>query len=395
MPWPEPLGLLLARSDSRASQALRWGLCGLRASLQAVLDEIPDDPCCAELRALLAELDALVAPPSSFPGPSLPVDVPSGPAPAGTTPSAPLPTDSGARVRLLPLVQAVNADGRFRDILHRSALGEADDNAIWNDVQRLLLRARPDLAAEWQQRCLTLAGQAGARPDAAQTAVLPLGRDEVIYPGLTGAIQATGLRSASSAPLDSRVPAPAEADLRCLAEVTSTCLWFIENDPHLHHCLQSVFRFGVPSLTGDQRQRFLAELRRLWERVRAGDAGGPASGAGHRLKERLKVRLDLDEALHSLVYQPPADPESWWGRLQRRARDTLFQARDRAAGAGCSVHLQLLGGSFADINRLAPDSLQVDYGVPGEVAVCLRVWARIDGEELKGRVLYRSPREES
>jgi hypothetical protein len=73
----------------------------------------------------------------------------------------------------------------------------------------------------------------------------------------------------------------------------------------------------------------------------------------------------------------------------------LFQARDRAIRAGCNVHLQLLGGTFAEVNRLAPDSLQVDFGIPGEVVSCLRVWARIDGEELKGRVLYRSPGEES
>jgi hypothetical protein len=141
-------------------------------------------------------------------------------------------------------------------------------------------------------------------------------------------------------------------------------------------------------LISDQRQRYLAEMLRLWERVQAG------SSSEHGRKERLKERLDLDECFHSLVYQPPADPASWWGRLQAQARDTLFQARDRAVQAGCQVHLQLLGGSFADINRLAPDSLQVDYGVPGEVVVCLRVWARIDGEELKGRVLYRPPREE-
>ena len=140
-------------------------------------------------------------------------------------------------------------------------------------------------------------------------------------------------------------------------------------------------------MTGDQRQRYLAELLRLWERVRAESLGV------YGLKERLKERLDLDEALHSLVYQPPADPASWWGRLQAQARETLFQARDRAVRAGCQVHLQLLGGSFADINRLAPDSLQVDYGVPGEVVVCLRVWARIEGEELKGRALYRPPGE--
>jgi hypothetical protein len=80
--------------------------------------------------------------------------------------------------------------------------------------------------------------------------------------------------------------------------------------------------------------------------------------------------------------------------LLGQARDMLLLARDRASGAGCHVHVQVLGGSFADINRLAPDSLEVDYGVPGEVAACLRVWARIDGEELKGRVLYRPPRQE-
>ena len=289
-------------------------------------------------------------------------------------------------LRLLPLVQAVAADPRLSAMLHGAPIPQEDDDAIWNGVQRLLLRAAPDLADEGRQRLAALAGQAGARPDAGRTEALPLGRDELIYPGLTGALPATGLRSSASAPLDPRVAAPADGDLRALAGVTSACLWFIERDPHLHHCLQGVYRFGARPLTGDQRRRYVAELLRFWDRVRTGGQGP---------KEQLRARLDLDEALHSLVYQPPADPASWWGRLQAQARDALFQARDRAARAGCQIHLQLLGGSFADINRLAPDSLQVDYGVPGEVVVCLRVWARIDGEELKGRVLYRPPREES
>jgi hypothetical protein len=370
MPWPEPIGLLLARSDSRAALALRWGLRGLRASLQAALDDAPDDPGCADLRGLLAELDPLLEPAGSFTGPSLPVEE--------TVAAA----DSPIGPRLLPLARAVAADPRFREMLPRSPIREDSDETIWNDVQRLLLRAPPDLAEEWRRRSLALAAQAGGRPDEARTAALPLGRDEVIYPGLTGAVQAGGLRAAVSAPLDPRVTPPPDADLRSLAGVTSACLWFIEHDPHLYHCLQGVFRFGVRPLTGDQRERYLAELLRRWERVRAG-------AAGQAPKERLKGRLDLDEALHSLVHQPPADPGSWWGRLLAQARDTLFQARDRAAQAGCPAHLQLLGGSFADINRLAPDSLQVDYGVAGEVAVCLRVWARLDGEELKGRVLYR------
>ena len=388
MPWPGCLGLLLARSDSRAAQALRWGLRGLRTALQAALADVPDDPGGADLRGLLAELDALLEPAGSQAGPSLPVDgeavghvsnVPEGDGTLETCPTA--------APRLLPLAGAVAADPRLSEMLCGAPLRTDSDEGIWNDVQRLLLRAPPDLAEDWRQRCLALASQLGARADPARVESLPLGREGVIYPGLTGTALATGLRSASSAALDPRVPAPPDGDLRFLAGVTSAWLWFIDHDPRLHHCLQGVFRFGVPPLSGDQRTRYQAELLRLWERVRGAGSKGAAEG--------LKERLDLDEALHSLVYQPPADAASWWGQLQAQARATLFQARDRAVQAGCHVHLQVLGGTFADVNRLAPNSLEVDYGVPGEVVVCLRLWARIDGEELKGRVLYRPLREEA
>ncbi len=383
MPWPEPVGLLLARPDSRASQALRWGLRGLRASLQAALEEVPGDPGCAELVGLLAELDPLLEATGPLSGPSLPLTESGDPSPSGSLERHP-PAMNTAAPRLLPLARAIAADPRFREMLHGTVLREGSDEEIWNDVQRLLLRAPADLAEEWRPRCTTLVSQLGARVDSARTEALPLGYDGGIYPGLTGSVEATGLRSALSAPLDPRVLTPPNSDLHFLAGVTSACLWFIEHDPNLHHCLRSVFRFGIPRLTGDQRQRYLDELLRLWERVQAGSPAGPG----------LKELLDLDEALHSLVYLPPADPTSWWGRLQAQARDTLFQARDRAVRDGCQVHLQLLGGCFADINRLAPDSLQVDYGIPGEVTVCLRVWTRIEGEESKGRVLYRPPGEE-
>jgi hypothetical protein len=387
MPWPPQIGVLLARPDSRASQALRWGLRGLGASLQAALEDLPDDPGREELRGLLSALESLLGTSAAFSGPALPADGPDQQMPRGAAERTPAAEGTPEGPRLLPLARAVAADPSFRELPHRSPLREGTDDEIWNDVQRLLLRVPPEQAGEWRQRCLAYAAQAGGRPDDSRSAVLPLGRDETIYPGLTGAAEAAGLRSAASAPLDANVPEPSDPDLRFLAGVTSAYLWFIERDPRLHHCLQSVFRFGVPPLAGDQRQRYREELLRRWGRVCSGaQARGP--------KERMKDHLDLDEALHSLVYQPPADARSWWGRLQGQAREVLFRARDRAAAAGCNAHLQLLGGSFAEVNRLAPDSLQVDFGVPGEVAACLRVWARLDGEELKGRVLYRSPREE-
>jgi hypothetical protein len=373
MAWPEPLVLLLARADSQASQGLRWGLHGLQASLQAVLLELPQDPACEQLRALLAELESLLGPAEEKEQPNV--------APDWAPPDA-------AGPRLLPLARAVAKDRRFQAELKSAPIPEDSDDEIWNGIQRLLLRVAPHLAEEWRHRSQEFADQAGGRLDEWAALTLPLPWDEALYPGVTGEIRAAGLRAAPTAPLDPRLGAPDGDDLRILASITSTCLWFVDHDPNLNHSLKSVFRFGMVPLTGDQRERYVAELVRRWERVRT------APPLGQSLKENLKALLDLDEALHSLVYQPPAAPDSWWARMQDQARQALFAARDRAIQAGGAVHFQLLGGNFADVNRLAPDSLQVDFGAPGEVCACLRIWARIEGEELNGRVLYRSPEEE-
>jgi hypothetical protein len=270
MPWPAAFDRLLTGADTRAAQALRWGLCGLRASLRKALDEAPDDPGGADLRDLLRELDPLVDRPRVSPGPVLP------------------PDDVG---------------------------------------------------------------------DGAEPSVTP----------------------------------PADDDLLPLAGVAAACLRLAGRDPRLCHCLRSVFRFGVTPLAGEQRERFTAELVRLWERLRS--AVPPPSAAKQGWKDCVKACLDFDEAVHSLVYRPPAGPDPALDRLQGQSREVLGRLRDRAVQAGCPVHLQALGGNFADISQLAPDSLQVDFGVPGEVSVCLRVWARLDGEEMKGRVLYRSPQD--
>src|SRR5882724_7300763 len=91
--------------------------------------------------------------------------------------------------------------------------------------------------------------------------------DEAIYPGVTGEIRAPGLRSAPTAALDPRIEPPPDEQLRPLAGITSSCLWFSEHGVQLHHCLKAVFRFGITPLTGEQRERFVAELLRRWERV--------------------------------------------------------------------------------------------------------------------------------
>jgi hypothetical protein len=386
MAWPQPLIEILAQRDSPASQAVRWSLHGLRATLQAVIVELPQDPVSLPLRSLVAEMDPLLDEGSISRGAVFPTRASSGPKPV--EPPVPPPHSAG----LSALAQAVARDERFRAELERVSFPVDNADQVWGNVQRLLLRVPAHLAEEWRHRSQEFAEQAGGRLDEWAAVVLPLPWDEAIYPGVTGEIRAAGLRSASTAALDSRVP-PASGDIRMLAGIVSACLWFLEHDPHLYHCLKNVFRFGVAPLSGEQRERYVAELLKLWSRVRAAANSEQVGTSRHQSKAFLYALLDLDEAFHSLVYQPPAAADSWWGRLLGQGRDALFRARDQAVRAGCAAHLQVLGGNFADINQLAPDSLQVDFGTPGEICTCLRVWARIDGEELKGRVLFRSPRE--
>ena len=382
MPWPRHVGALLKLTGSRAGLALRWGLRGLRASLQAALDETPDDPGGDALRGLLAELDALLERTPSASASVLPADDRAELPPATDGQEA----EASSAFPLLDLASAVAREPQLQLAGKHPPIRQTSDEDIWNDIQRLLLRLPSALSEEWKRRSLQYAEQAGARADPSPAAVLPLLRDELIYPGLSGSVRAGGLRSAAQAALDPRVPPPSDAELRFLAGVVSACLWFVENDPALCHCLKSVFRFGVTPLGGEQRERYVAELLRLWGRVRDGTL---ANGSRQELKEGLKALLDLDEAVHSLVYVPCAAADSWWGRLREQARAVLLRGREWAARVGGTAHMQVLGGPFAEVSRLAPDSLQVDFGEPGEVSACLRVWARIDGEELKGRVLYR------
>ena len=105
----------------------------------------------------------------------------------------------------------------------------------------------------------------------------------------------------------------------------------------------------------------------------------------------LRARLDLDEAIHSLTYLPCVNRFSWWGKLQQEARRTLEAAAQQARQAGISVQIRPLWGTYADVYPFSKDDLQVDIGgVAGEVSACLRVYAKINDEELRGRVLFRS-----
>src|SRR5262249_36659753 len=156
----------------------------------AALDEAPDDPGSTQLHELLAELESLLARGYKSSAMVLPSDGQDETPPAESLCSGP---------RLLALPRPVTSDPRLGPVNKPIPAPTGNDDEIWGDVQRLLLRLPPGVADEWRRRSLQHAEQAGARADTSPVTVLPLPWDEVVYPGLTGAVQAAGLRSSPSA----------------------------------------------------------------------------------------------------------------------------------------------------------------------------------------------------
>ena len=169
-----------------------------------------------------------------------------------------------------------------------------------------------------------------------------------------------------------------------LAGIVSVCLKFIDIDTYLHHALKSVDRFGVRSLNSEpEKSKYVTALLDRFQRVLTTTDADPVIA--------LRARLDLDEAIHSLVYLPPCDRFSWWGKLQQEARRTLDSVVEKARDAGYQVQIRPLWGTYADIYTWSKDDLQLNIGgVPGEVSACLRVCAKINDEVIPGRVLFRS-----
>jgi hypothetical protein len=177
-------------------------------------------------------------------------------------------------------------------------------------------------------------------------------------------------------------------ELRPLGCAVALALYFSERDSHnLHHALKSVDPFGVNPLSDqEQRQRYTTELLYRLQRVVDRESGPPA--------DALWARIDLDEALGSLLYLPPVNREtSWWGRLQQELRRGLDRAADRARQAGVKVQLQPLWGLYAKVCDRSSGDLEIDSGYPpGEVVASLRLFAQVNQEAIPGRVLHRSVR---
>ncbi|GAB1540718.1 hypothetical protein NUACC21_33870 [Scytonema sp. NUACC21] len=376
------LSKLLEIENSNLAWTLRLGLHGLRAQLQEALKIAKTDPGSSVCEELLRELDNLLelktTPELTDEETVLPVEDNS----SWEDVLEPVATES----KLRPIAEAILSDRDLSNYIGQYEFRSTNDSDLWNEIQYLLLRVPEKIAHTWREQILKAVSQLGAVEDKQLCISLPFTRNECIYPGLTGTVKATGLWLSERVNFDSQLMVETRGgELDFLAGVVSTCLQFIALDPSLHHALKSVDRFGVRSLNSEsERSRYITVLIDRFRRVQA-TADSPD------LPVSLRARLDLDEAIHSLVYLPCSDRFSWWGKLQQEARRTLDPVVEKARHAGYHVQIRPLWGTYADVFNWSKDDLQLDIGgVPGEVSACLRVYAKINDEVLPGRVLFRS-----
>ncbi|MEH2211708.1 hypothetical protein [Nostoc sp.] len=357
---------LLEIENSELAQLLRFSLYGLEATLNQARTELPLDPGSKICDEVLQELHSLLQP--ELPQQNIGWE------------------DAPEELKLIHLREAFNSDSELNYYLGNSQLQSTTDSDLWNEIQRKLLRVPEDLAASWRSRTLDLAEQVGAIADNSNLYQLPFIRDEIIYPGLSGTVQTQGLclyQQALSNPLATQGNA---SDLP--AAFLFLYMNFIEIDPDLHHALKSVFSFDVVSLHSkpEQRDQYIDALSDRFQRTQKAEKNTDPLSI-------LRAWIDMDEAIHSLVFVPPAERYSWWGKLQHESRRFLKKVADEAINAGNEVRIRQLSGLYADICALSKDDLQLDCGgIPGEVLTSLRVYARINQEESPGRVIFRSSR---
>ncbi|MGB3760691.1 MAG: hypothetical protein WBA07_30675 [Rivularia sp. (in: cyanobacteria)] len=379
------LNKLLNTQDSKLAWLLRLKLLGLQTELQEALKTEVSDPGSDACRELLQELNVIL---ESHNQSNNTEEIPSWedvlePV-ANQVDRKPQLQQIPTQLKLKPIAQTLLSQKELSQYIGEHQFHGTDDAQLWNEMQRLLLRVPEKQAEVARSQLFNQVITLGAAEDKVSLQQLPFPTSELIYPGLKGNIQASGLCFSNTVNFDERLQTQRSgSELNILAAIVSTCLRFIEIDPHLHHALRSVDRFGIRSLNSADKPKYIAALIERYNRVKV--------TLDTDIILSLRARLDLDEAIHSLTYLPCVDRFSWWGKLQQEARRTLEAAAQQARQAGISVQIRPLWGTYADVYPFSKDDLQVDIGgVAGEVSACLRVYAKINDEELRGRVLFRS-----
>ncbi|QFS52320.1 hypothetical protein [Nostoc sphaeroides] len=383
---------LLKKKDDSLIAWLLWNrLHEIEAFLKEAQAKFPEDPEAKTCDAVLQDIQSLL----ELPSPDSPTNQSQN---TVTTPTE----DSGLKdsqsikseeVKLSPLRKAFNSDKNLIKYLGDFQLRSETDSDLWKEIQHKLLRLPKEMARSWRELALELAKDAQAEIDTSNIFPLRFTDNEEIYPGLKGSVEVKGLYLSKSQDafledvLQENKYEGLSKDLKLLACLVSICIYSIKKEPDLYHALETVNKFDAISLHSntDERKKYIDALKERFQRTIKAEESGESLTI-------LKAWINIDEAINSLVFMPPADSDSWCGELQKKSRRILIEKAKQAKENGYDVRIQQLSGVYADLHNLSSGyDLRSNFGgIPGEVQTCLRVYARINQEELKGRVIYRS-----
>ncbi|WP_189780466.1 hypothetical protein [Streptomyces capitiformicae] len=435
----DALRTLLGRAPgSWLAVMTRAQLTGLCAALRELLGTRPEDPGAEECRAVLAELEALLAvpggpvsaeaPPAGA-GPVVPLPVPDrphtapgmpvlgtpsagvpvpGPPASGTAPPAP---PAGLLSRTTQSAAWVHGNAPAVDPELSSLAGElvnsadavdylgpvqlpagADTPALWRWFHLTLLRLPAAQVPKWRERAerLAVADPVGAR----WIEWRALDREQVLMPGLPRYGMA-GVRLAvrggvapwvlDVAGIEDAVPEGDDrSPVRAWAVLAGWVAALAELDDHVHHCVESLTHRGTLSLADPVH-------RRAYQQELAQRLGRLAARRSQDSAAELQAALAVDEALCSVVHLPPAAPGSWWAEVAETSQRAVLEVRRRARADGADVAVEVLAPSYREARRrTGGNDIPLDAGGrKGQILAGLRLWARIDGRELPGRVVYR------
>jgi hypothetical protein len=365
--------LLRTGAGGELARVARSGLVGWRAMLNDAVRRCPDDPGRAAALELIRQLDGLLGEP--------PADAPE--------PRADPVVDSG----LAGLVAAFAADPGVAQAIDEASLaglgGPGGPDVVWRGLHLCLLRLPDRAAAAWRARAAPLAA-----PAPAAWRSLPGEAEAVLVPVQAAAAQlrSAGYRTAPDAPLDEEVAVALDlgsgggrpdADAAELGRLGSLLLGLTQLDENLVICLESTLFQGSRRLDEELHKRYRADLiGRLREYARS----APGSAA------RFEALLDVDEAVNSLTHRPPPEESSWWARVRQQSRTMVDRSASALRKAGTDVEVMSLSLRYRDVRDLTGgnDVASRSGGTPGDVLACLRLWARIEGKTLPGRVMYRT-----
>lgn len=384
--------LLKKKDDSRIAWLLWSRLHEIEAFLKEAQVKFPEDPEAKICDAVLQDIQSLL----ELPSPDSPTNqsqntVTTPTEDSGLKDSQPIKSEE---VKLSLLRDAFHSDKNLIKYLGDFQLRSQTDSDLWKEIQHQLLRLPKEMARSWREHALKLAKDAQAEIDPSNILQLRFTDNEEIYPGLKGSVQVNGLSLSKSQDsfLDSEVLQENKyeglsKDLKLLACLVSICIYSIDREPDLYHALETVNKFDAISLHSntDERKKYIDALKERFQRTIKAEEK-------KEWPTILKAWINIDEAIHSLVFMPPADSDSWCGELQKKSRRILIEKAKKAKDDGYDVRIQQLSGVYADIHNLSSGydlPLKVG-GIPGEVQACLRVYARINQDKFPGRVIYRS-----